>query len=216
MTLDYNKAAIAAAETLIRYNVKSAPLSPLRILEQMDNVIVISFSEMSDMSGIDRSEIIPIFGKNRDAVTSIHFENGKKTYIVAYNRLLPFNMIQRALAREMAHIVLKHEGNTETEKEEALCFEHHLLCPRALVHTVQASGMRITVELLANLTGIFDQSLLYMRHLPGTDVPARLNCFVRSQFMPFFLNYFDFYRTVMPKDGSALADLGTYMDGYQE
>lgn len=216
MIQDYDKAATMAAKTLIKYNVRSAPLSPLRILEQMDNVIVISFSEMSDISGVDRSDLIPMFGKNRDAITSVHIENGKKTYVVAYNRLLPFNLIQRALAREMAHIILKHEGDGDAEKEEASCFEYHLLCPRPLLHAIQATGMRVTVELLANLTGIYDQSLLCMRHLPGTNVPQKLNHFIRSQFMPFFMNYFEFYRTVKPQDGSALADLGTFMDGYIE
>ena len=34
--------------------------------------------------------------------------------------------------------------------------------------------------------------------------------------MPFIMNFFDCYRTVMPEDGSAMVDLGTYMDGYQE
>ena len=174
MKPDYDKAATAAAKTLVKYNVRSAPLSPLRILEQMENVIVISFSEMCNIAGVDRSELMPMFGKNRDAVTSIHVEHGQKTYVVAYNRLLPFNMVQRALAREMAHIVLRHEGESEGEKEEALCYQHHLLCPRPLLHAVQATGMRVTVELLANLTGIFDQSIIYMRRLPGTNVPSSL------------------------------------------
>ena len=216
MTPDYNNAATMAAKTLVKYNVRSAPLSPLRILEQMDNVIVVSFSEMSDMAGIDRSALIPMFGKNRDSITSIHTENGTKTYIVAYNRLLPFAMVQRALAREMAHIVLRHSGDNDAEKEEATCFEFHLLCPRPLIHAVQATGMRVTVDLLANLTGIYDQSLVCMRHLPGTDVPANLNRLVWNQFAPFFLNYFEFYRTVKPQDGSAVADLGSYMDSYQQ
>ena len=216
MTPDYNKAAIKAAETLVKYNVRSAPLSPLRILEQMENVIVISFSEISELAGIDRSELTPLFGRNLDAITSIHTENGKQTYIVAYNRLLPFSMEQRALAREMAHITLKHTESNEKNAEEAMCFQHHLLCPRPLIHAVQASGMRVTVDLLANLTGLFDQQLVYIRHLPGTIVPANLNRFVSSQFMPFFLNYFEYYQKVMPKDGSALADLGSYMEGYEE
>ena len=34
--------------------------------------------------------------------------------------------------------------------------------------------------------------------------------------MPFIVNFFDYYQTVMPKDGSALADLGTFMEGYEE
>ena len=214
--IDYDKAAILAAESLVKYNVKSAPISPLQMLEQMGNAIVISFSEMSDMSGMKRSEIIPLFGKNRDAVLSVHAENGKSTYVVAYNSLLPFGVVQRALAREMAHIVLKHETDSKENAEEAACFAQHLLCPRPLIHAIQATGIRITVDLLTSLTGVSDQSMFCIRHLPGTKVPHGLNRFVRSQFMPFIVNFFDYYQSAMPQDGSALVDLGTYMDGYIE
>ena len=214
--IDYNKAAILAAETLVRYGVSHSPVSPLPILERMSNVITISFAEMGDITGTQHSEMTPLFGKSRDAITSVHIRNGQPVYMVAYNSVLPFNLVQRALAREMAHIVLRHETNSEENELEAMCFEHHLLCPRPLIHTIQATGTRLTTEMLANLTGVFGQSLISIRRLPGTDVPPGLNRFVRDQFMPFFLNVFDYYRTVMPADGSALADLGSYMDGYKE
>lgn len=213
---DYNKAATKAAETLVRYGVKTSPVSPLPILEQMENVIALSFSDLSKSTGIVKKDLLPLFGKNRDAITSIHTENGMPVYVVAYDTLLPFNLLQRALARELAHIVLKHTESTTDNAEEAECFVHHLLCPRPLIHAIQATGMRITVDLIANLTGACNQSLSSMRRIPGTDVPAGLNMFVRSQFMPFILNFFSYYQYVKPKDGSALADFGSYMDGYSE
>ena len=182
----------------------------------MPNVIVISVSEMSNISGITHSDIVPMFGKNRDAICSIHKENEKQVYIVAYNNLLPFNIVQRALAREMGHIVLKHDTASKNNTEEALCFAQHLLCPRALIHAVQATGMRFTTDLLTNLTGACEQSIVYMRHIPETKVPYRLNRFILGQFMPFFRNFFDYYQTAKPKDGSGLVDFGTYMDGYTE
>lgn len=213
---DYNKAAVLAAETLVKYNVRSCPVSPLPILEQMGNVIVISFADVSDISGIRRSDIIPLFGKNRDAVSSIHNENGNPFYVVAYNSLLPFGIVQRALAREMAHIVLQHDCASKENAEEAECFAQHLLCPRPLIHAIQATGIRITNDLLTNLTGLSDQSMFCIRHLPRVEVPAGLNRFVRSQFMPFILNFFDYYQSAITNDGSALVDFGTYMDNYKE
>lgn len=216
MTPDYNRAAIMAAETLVKYNIQKTPVAPLPILEKMENVIVLSFAELGDLSGVDRSEIVSMMGKNRDAITSKHTEGGKTRYIVAYNKALPFGFVQRALARELGHIVLNHDKFSKENTEEANCFACHLLCPRPLIHIAQATGIRITVDMMANLTGLFDQSLTYIRHLPGTDVPANLNSFVRSQFMPFFLNVFDYYQTAKPNDGSALADFGTYMDKYTE
>ena len=213
MTADLDKAAVMAAETLIKYQIKKTPVSPLPILEQMDNVIVISFSEMGDLAGMDRKDVVPLFGKSRDAITSIH---GGSSYVVAYNSLLPFAMVQRGLARELAHIILQHKEPSPEAAEEAQCFASHLLCPRPLIHSVKATGIRFTQDLLANLTGVFDQTLHYIRHIPKTNVPPGLNRFVRSQFMPFIVNFFDFYQSVMPQDGSALADLGTFMEGYEE
>lgn len=211
MTPDYNNAATKAAETLIKYGVKSAPVSPFPILEQMENVIVTSFSDMSESFGD-----LPLFGSNVDAITSIHKEDGIAKYVVAYNNILPVSVIQRALAREMGHIVLKHEGTSQGNAEEALCFARHLLCPRPLIYAVQSTGIRVTKDLVANLTGIFEQTMVGLRRTPGTDVPASMNNFIRRQFMPFVISIFDYYRSRMIHDGSALADFGTYMDQYKD
>ena len=192
---DYNRAAVKASEVLIKYGVRTSPVSPLQILEQMDHVIVTSFAEMSDSRGIRQSDLMHIFGRNRDAVTSVHEQDQARWYVVAYNSLLPFTIIQHAMAREMGHIILGHEKSTPENEEEALCFARHLLCPR---------------------TGIFDQALTDIRKTPGTDVPAAMNRFIRGQFLPFFINFFQYYQSVLPADGSALADLGSYMDGYEE
>ena len=216
MSPDYTNAAVKAAEALIKYGVKKAPVAPLPILEQMDNVIVTSFSEMCDSSGINPRDMKPLFGKNQDAISSIHSENGKTWYVVAYNSLLPFSMVQHALARELGHIVLRHEGSSPENTAEAICFAQHLLCPRPLIHAIQATGIRLTTDVLAKLTGIFGQCLTCLRRTPGTNVPAAINRFIRGQFMPFVMNYFDYYVSVLPEDGSSLADLGTFMDLYEE
>ena len=216
MSPDYNRAAGKAAETLIKYGIKSAPISPLTILEEMDNVIIKSFSEMCDSANIRQCDLKSAFGKTDGALSSIHEMNGKTWYVVAYNSLLPFTMIQHSLARELGHITLRHTCISAENTAEAICFAQHLLCPRPLIHAIQATGMRLTTDVLANLTGVFHQCLTCMRHTPGTDVPASVNRFVRGQFMPFILNFFEYYSTTAPEDGSALADFGTYMDGYEE
>lgn len=216
MSADLDRAAIKAIDTLIRCCVKTSPISPLPMLEQLKNVILVSFSDLSEPAGLPKRDILPLFGKNRDAVTSVLMEDDHPIYMVAYDSLLPFSMVQRALAREMGHIVLQHTGSSLDNTAEAMCFAHHLLCPRPLIHAIQATNLRLTADLLANLTGVFDQSVVSMRRTPGTSVPAGMNRFVRNQFMPFVLNFFEYYQSVLPFDGSALADLGTYMDGYEE
>ena len=218
MKPDYEKAAIKAAETLIKYNIGSAPVLPLPILKRMPGVLVVSFAEMSQSSGIDRKNIVTMFGnENQDAVTSVHNKNGRLVYLVAFNQRLPIYMIQRSLAREMGHIVLGHDGSLpeDVRLAESQAFAYHLICPRALVNAVMQSGIRFSVEVLGNMTGCYERCLQGMRHTPGVNVPAELNKKVKEQFSEYISNYLD-YQTFIREDESATADFGTFMDGYKE
>lgn len=219
MKPDYDKAAVKATETLIKYGIDSAPVSPLPILKRIPGVLVVSYETMSNDAGMDRQCIMSMFGeKNLDAFTSINIKDGKPQYLVAYNQRLPFFLLQRALARELGHILLGHDGSRpeDVRNQEAKCFAHHLLCPRPLIHSIMATGIRFTVEVLGNITGCYDYCLTCMRKLPGTHVPAEMNRAVRDQFMPYIVNFFEFQRVATHKDGSAVADFGTYLDCYEE
>lgn len=219
MIPNYENAAIKAAETLIKYNITASPIDPLPILKKQKGVLVLSFAEISEDVGIERKRVVSAFGdKNQDAITSAFNVDGKTLYIVGYNQRLPLYMVQRALARELGHIVLGHDGSREDDvrTEEAKCYAYHLLCPRPLIHMVQATNLRFTTEVLGNLTGCFERCLFGMRHTPGVRVPAELNRAVRDQFKDYFYNFFDFQQAVSHEDGSAVADFGTYMDGYEE
>lgn len=219
MTPDYLLAATKATETLIKFGVSSAPVDPLPILKNTPGVLVVTYQNLSDDLDQDRQCVIETFGeKNQDAFTSLNLKDGKKLYIVTYNQMLSSSLVQRALARELGHILLGHDGTRpETVRnEEAKCFAHHLLVPRALIHMLQASNIRLTEEVLGNLTGCYHYCLSCMRKTPPVNVPRDLNVQVRDQFIPYFKNFFDFQRYAAHKDGSALADLGTYMDGYEE
>ena len=211
---DSTTAAIKALELIVKYDVKTAPVSPLAILSKMDNVVVVSFEDIQNTSGLD--SVAPMFGKCRDAVTSVHTHNGKSIYIVAYNGLLPFNLLQRALARELGHIALGHKERNSENEIQAEYFAKHLLCPRPLIHQIQAVSMRLTEDVLGNLTGIYHQAIVDIRKVPGAKVPVALNRLVRTQYMPFVFNFFEYYQYILPKDGSAIADLGTFMDYYEE
>lgn len=219
MTPDYQTAAIKATETLIKFHVCSSPIDPLPILKQIPNVLVLSFAEISANVCLDRKSIVSLFGdKNQDAITAAYPVNGKTMYVVGFNQQLPSYMTQRALARELGHIILGHDGSREdaVRTAEAKCFAHHFLCPRALIHMVQTSCLRFTTEVLGNLTGCFERCLFCMRHTPGVRIPPELNRAVRDQMLDHFMNFFHFQRAVAREDGSALVDLGTFMDGYEE
>ena len=219
MTPDYDRAATAAAEILIKYGVCTAPVDPIPIFERAEGFNVVTFTEMSGMIGMDRSDLISTFeAENHDAVSSVYMKDGKPHYLVAYNMRLPQYIIQRALAREMGHIVLGHDGTKpeDVRNAEALCFAHHLLCPRALVHAIQESGAAITVEVLGNTTGCYERCLIGMRRTPAVHVPPELNRKIKEQFSDYIKEFLDFERYLSQDDESMIANFGTYMDGYED
>jgi hypothetical protein len=219
MQPDYERAATAAAETLIKYEINAVPVEPLAILESIPGVRVVSYQMMSNDAAQDRDCIMSMFGeKNLDSFTTVKMNDGHPQYLVTYNKRLSSYLFHRALARELGHIILGHDGTLpeDVRNEEAKCFAHHLLVPRALIHLIKAAGMKLTTEVLGNLTGCNDYCLSCMRKIPAVHVNPELNAQVRDQFKDYFFNFFEFQRLAALKDGSALADLGTYMDGYEE
>ena len=219
MTPDYDRAATAATEILIRYGISTAPVDPIPIFKKAPGFNVVTFTEMSLLLGMDRQELVSTFeAENHDAVTSVYMKDGRPHYLVAYNMRLPQYIIQRALAREMGHIVLGHDGTRpeDVRNAEALCFAHHLLCPRALIHAIQASGTKITVEVLGNTTGCYERCLIGMRKTPATHVPADLNRLVRDLFADYLSDFLDFQSYLAKDDDSMIANFGSFMDGYEE
>ena len=219
MEPNYDRAASYALLTLNKYNITASPVSPLPILKNIPGVLVLSFESVAGELGMDRRCVMDMFGeKNQDAFTSVNLVEGKPQYLVTYNQHLPSNLVQRALARELGHIVLGHDGSLpeDVRNEEARCFAHHLLVPRPLIHALQATGLRITVEALGNITGCYEYCLSCMRKQPPVHVMPALNQIVRDQFMPYIHNLFEFLRYASRHDTSALADFGSYMEGYEE
>lgn len=215
---DYDRAATAAAEVLIKHNIVSAPVMPLPILKTTPGVIVLSFAEMANKIGLDRTSVISAFvAENRDVITSVRKKEGKLHYVMAYNMRLPFYMLQRSLARELAHIILGHDGSlpVEVRQEEALVFARHLICPRPLIKAMQDAGISITIETFGNVTGCYESCLKGMQKTPGTNVPADLNRAVRKQFEDYVQNLID-CQPIKKNENSTPVDFGSYMDCYIE
>jgi hypothetical protein len=99
---------------------------------------------------------------------------------------------------------------------EAYCFAHHLLCPRPLIKLLQESPFRVTVEMLGNVTGCYEECLDRMNRLPGVSVPADLNRKVKAQFDGYVKNFMRYQTIIAGRDNSRTADFGTFMDGYTE
>lgn len=218
---DYDKAAIKAAETLIRFGIDSAPINPISMIQQMPNEVQLySFTDFADKNGIPRQDLMKTVSFSSDAFSSSIMVDGKLKHIIACNMKLGTNnhSLHCALAREFGHVVLGHDGSLpyDVRMEEVRCFHHHLLAPRALIHMIQSSGIRLTTATMNFLTGCNDQCLASMRTIPKTHVPAELNRAVRDQMKEYFYNHFELQRVRSSNDGTALADFGTYMEGYAE
>ena len=70
MIPDYDRAAEAATRTLLMRKISSAPVFPLPVLKNIPGVLVVSFAEMSNDTGIERSKLVTLFGSDhQDAVT---------------------------------------------------------------------------------------------------------------------------------------------------
>lgn len=221
ITPDYDKAATRAAETLLRFGINSAPINPIpMILGMPDVVTLVTFSDLSDNIGIKRQDLMKKVAAAPDAFSSVSVVDGELKYIIAYNAKLGENnhSLHCALAREFGHVMLQHDGSLPYDvcMEEVRCFHHHLLCPRPLIHLIQSAGIRITSATLNFMTGCNDQCLASMKTLPATHVPAFLNEAIRDFFKEYFINHFECQRVRSLNDGTALADFGTYMDGYEE
>lgn len=218
---DLDLAAMRAMQILIDNNITETPINPLPIMLQYPGVRVMPFTRMAAEAGMERSDLIPMFGANQDAATFHLSMNGMNEveYVVVYNMRLPFEIIWRGIARELGHVVLKHDGtmrSAETRKAEAMCFAHHLLCPRPVIQLLKESGMPLTMNVLANTTGCSEECVEDMQMIPGVNVPMETNIKVRELFKPHINEYIRFHMSSPKEDKSPILDFGTYMDGYAE
>ena len=220
MKPDYDRAATAAMELLISHNITETPIKPMPILLEYPGVRVMPFTNMASRAGVEREDLIPLFGENQDAATfNLSMDIEGVRYVVVYNMRLPFEIIWRAVARELGHIVLGHDGVTrpnEVRRAEAVCFAHHLISPRPIIHMLQISGTPLTMNVLANTTGCSEECVDEMQQLPGARVPAELNRQVRDRFARGIGEYLRFHAASPRRDTSPLLDFGTFMDNYEE
>lgn len=217
---DFKTAAIQATEIIIANGITDTPVNPMPILLSRPEVRVMPFTQMADKAGIDRDDLVPLFGANQDAATfHLSMDTQGIKYVVVYNMRLPYEMIWRGIARELGHIVLGHDGATRTTKArmaEAMCFAHHLISPRPIINLILQSGMPLTMSALANTTGCSDECVKNMQQIPGVHVPKEMNRQVRDLFARGINEYIRFHTSSPMVDRSPLVDLGTYMDYYEE
>ena len=220
MQPNYKAAAAAAMNILIENNITVTPIDSLSILLSRPGVRVMTFSEMATETGTDRDDLVPLFGKNQDAVTfKLPQPIDGIDYVVVYNRFLLMDVVSRGIARELGHIIMGHDGQTrpaEVRKAEALCFAHHLLSPRPIISLLQDAGLRITLDILAETTGCSSDCVEGLQAIPGVHVSKEINQQVRKQFEKEILEYVRFRSASHKKDTSPEIDFGSFMDNYED
>lgn len=220
-TPDLDAAAIKAMEILRSHRITETPVNPQDFLSEYRNVRVMPFTQMAQIAGIKRTDLVPMFGANQDAALFHMAMQGMDTvdYVIVYNMRLPIEIIYRGIARELGHIALGHDGKTrhpEARMAEALTFAHHLLCPRPILRIIQESGLPMTMDVLTETMGCSDVCISDMQTIPGVRVPKELNREVRELFAPRILEYISFHRASPMQDKSPVLNLGTYMDNYED
>lgn len=145
MRPDYRRAAEKATETFSQYKMDADNIEPLRILRKLDNVMLVEYSISEMVDGIDFPDSTVTLDSDKDAVTLVNRINGKLKYITIYNRKVSVERLTLALARELGHVILEHDGNTPefVWLEEANCFAHHFLCPLSLIKPVKEKTVKI-------------------------------------------------------------------------
>ena len=219
MTPNYDLAATKAMETLIENHITETPVDSLSILLKYPGVRVVSFKKFATEAGMERRDLVPLFGANQDAAT-FHLETQIEDvkYVVVYNMRLPFDIIWRGVARELGHIVLGHDGKTrpaDVRLAEAMCFAHHLISPRPVLHMLQES-LPVTMNVLTATTGCSDECVEELRLIPGAHVPPELNREVKALFSRGIKEYIKFKKAAQKEDRSQIIDFGTFMDNYEE
>ena len=127
MIPNYELAAEKAKEIYLKYKTND----PLEIIKDQPNSLILSFRDLSSTIGVDRDALIMVCGEdNQDAITTVHNENGNLRYLVVFNQTLQDYELKIAMARELGHIALHHDGSRseKVRNEEALCFAYHLIC----------------------------------------------------------------------------------------
>ena len=116
MLPNYDLAATKAMELLISKKITETPILSLPILKKYPHVRIMSFTNMADDSEIKRDDLVLKFGSNQDAATFRMYGMEDVDYVVVYNMKLTHEDIRRAIARELGHIILGHDGQTRPQK----------------------------------------------------------------------------------------------------
>ncbi len=143
-----------AYEIIIKQNCNTLPLDPLTF--KIDNVILMSFQEYSEKTGIS-VDTLTRNGKLKDGYTM-----SKDGLSVIFYDAATYEPRQRFTRfHEIGHVVLNHNQQCEKNESEANFFAAQCILPNALLKEIKARGYTITKDLLVQTFNVSDQVALY-------------------------------------------------------
>ena len=122
-----NEAYRLLKKMLVQYGHFKIRTDILFILDQLPDVVLLSYTDACDKYNCERSSFTARsnYGFTIAEVSS----TGRVRYIVLFNDWKDDTTIRFTLAHEIGHIVLGHTEDNEIAKKEANCFARNLLCP---------------------------------------------------------------------------------------
>jgi len=105
--------ALEAANSF--YKEGNFPVPIKSMINDDENVTLLTFSEFSQLAGVSRSKVSQI-GQSDEA---FHFKKGKRSFIV-YNSLKSVSRQRFTLAHEYGHIKLNHVGKSLYDRDKLI------------------------------------------------------------------------------------------------
>ena len=122
-----NKAYRLLKQLLVRHGHFNIRTDVLFILDQLPDVVILSYTDACEKYDCDRSLFTSI--SNHGFTIKKHSAEGTSRHIVLFNDWKDDTTIRFTLAHEIGHIVLNHTEDNEVANKEANCFARNLLCP---------------------------------------------------------------------------------------
>lgn len=109
---------------------------PLTVLRKLSNVFLLPIDFTQDGQA------------NQDAFTLVNKTESGLQYIVIYNLSTPPFRLRTALAKQLGHVVLEHDGNAPEEvwTEEANCFAYHFICQTGKAKRINFRPLRFCLS----------------------------------------------------------------------
>ena len=86
MKPDFDRAAAKAMEILIGNMLTETPIDPLAILLKTPGVRVLPFTRMAAEAGLERKDLVQLFGCNQDAATFLVDSIESVRYVVVHQK----------------------------------------------------------------------------------------------------------------------------------